>query len=231
MEMEQEMVTRVDGSGVLTFEERDVSPVGRVTLSCPATLTLDDSANSTIAIEADDNILPLIETVVEERDGVSSLHIRFTDTVRTISPTLPITMGMTLGEISAIAVSGSGTVTSMPMQADIIELRVSGSGTIAVERVDGRQLALNVSGSGTIDVAGLASEVTATISGSGDLNGERLMCEDADIRVSGSGTVHLHVDRTLRTRISGSGDLYISGDPRIASRVTGSGQLVHVTST
>ena len=225
------MVTRVEGSGVLTSETRELPLLGRVTLSCPATLTLDDGADSTIAIGADDNILPLIETVVEERDGASSLYIRFIDTVGAISPTLPIMMRMPLGEISAITVSGSGTVTSLPMQADEIELRVSGAGAIAVDRVAGRWLELTLSGSGTIGVAGFAQHVTATISGSGDLSGERLMCEDADVRVSGSGTVHLHVDRTLRTRISGSGDLYISGEPQIESRITGSGQIVRVTST
>ena len=224
------MMTRVDGSGVMTTETRDLPMLGRVTLSCPATLALDDDADAAITIEAEDNILPLIETVIEETDGVASLHIRFTDTIRSISPTLPITMRMPLGGISSIAGSGSGTVTSMPMQADAIELQVSGSGTIAVDRVDGRQLELTISGSGTIGVAGFAQHVTATISGSGDLKAERLMCEDADVRVSGSGTTYLHVNQTLRTRISGSGALHISGDPEIESRVTGSGPIIRISS-
>lgn len=224
------MVTSLDGSGVLTSEARDLPPLGRVTLSCPATLALDEGAGSTIAIEAEDNILPLIETVVEERDGVSSLHIRFTDTVQSISPTLPIRMRMPFGEIAAITVSGSGTVTSVPMRSDEIELRVSGSGAIAVDRVDSRRLELTISGSGAIDIEGISREVTATVSGSGHLNAERLVTEDADIRISGSGTAHLHVDRTLRTRISGSGDLHVSGKPEIDSRITGSGQIVRVTS-
>ncbi|MGH9173156.1 MAG: GIN domain-containing protein, partial [Vicinamibacterales bacterium] len=92
------------GSGHLTTETRPLDSWNAVALGCPGTLDLQIGANEGIWIEAEDNILPLIETVV---DG-GRLRIRFADRLGRIKPTMPIRFRAATPAIDAIVVSGSG---------------------------------------------------------------------------------------------------------------------------
>lgn len=214
----------VTGSGTTATETRPLADWSSVSLSCPGTLELAAGENTGIEIEAEDNILPLIETEV---DG-GRLEIRFKTGLRQARPTQPITFRAAAPRIDAIAVSGAGDVRSAPIEGDELALNVSGAGSIDLAGVTLGRLEARISGSGGVSVWGTAAAIDARVSGSGDLSARDLTCQSAKVTISGSGSVMLAVEREIEGRISGSGSIVYSGQPSVAVRTSGSGRAVRM---
>ena len=214
----------VTGSGNLTNETRPLADWTAVALSCPGTLELEIGENHGITIEAEDNLLPLIETDVEG----DRLLIRFKPGLRTIRPTMPIRFQAATPAINAMAVSGSGGIRAPRIEGARLDLDVSGSGDIIVASASLSTLETRISGSGGVAIRGEAAEHEARISGSGDLQARDLTSQRAHVTISGSGSAMVRVEREIDGRISGSGSIVYSGNPRTAIRTSGSGRAVRM---
>ena len=68
--------TRVSGSGKLQTEARKVSGFQAIALRSSMKLVLRQGAREGVELRADDNLLPLIETQVFDRNGVPTLELR-----------------------------------------------------------------------------------------------------------------------------------------------------------
>jgi len=214
----------VTGSGNIASETRPLEDWTAVSLACPGTLELTIGANNGIDIEAEDNILPLIETAVEG----GRLVIRFTSGLRQIRPTQPIHFRAATPEIEAIAVSGSGDVRAPEIAGEALALDVSGSGRITVAGASLGSLDTRISGSGDVSIQGNASEHEIHVSGSGNLRAGDLASQRAHVTISGSGSAIVRVEREIEGRISGSGSIVYSGQPSVDVRVSGSGRAVQM---
>ncbi|MFD2365865.1 head GIN domain-containing protein [Pseudoduganella sp. GCM10020061] len=209
----------VKGSGVSRTQARATGHFTGVELSLPAAAEVRIGATEGITIEADDNLLPMIETVVERgvlkvRPARDNLYLR--------SRNMKIVV--TARSIDRLSLDGSGSITTGPLRAEKISLAVGGSGTINVGSVDADRVSVAVGGSGDIRVGGgQASRLSVTIGGSGDVDAGGLKVGDAGITVGGSGTSTVWVTNRLSYTIAGSGDVRYYGDPRISRTVVGSG--------
>lgn len=209
----------VKGNGITKSQARQVANFTGVKLSLPATTEVRLGATEGITIETDDNLLPMIETVVER--GV--LKVRPTrDNLNLRSRSMKIVV--TAKNIDQLSLDGSGSITTGALRAPRISLAVGGSGTITVASVDAERVSVAVGGSGDIKVGGgQAERLAVTIGGSGDVNAGGLKVTDAGITVGGSGTSTVWATSRLSYTIAGSGDIRYYGDPRISSTVVGSG--------
>lgn len=117
-----------------------------------------------------------------------------------------VTVEITLPDLAAASITGSGNLSLDDLHQDEIELAITGSGTI---RATGEVVRLN-----------------AKISGSGDVKVKELQAAIAELRVSGSGDIKAKVTQSLLARVSGSGDIKIWGDPsKRDTSVSGSGDI------
>jgi len=214
----------VTGSGNITNETRPLADWSAVSLSCPGTLELELGENHGITIEADDNILPLIETYV---DG-GRLVIRFAPGLGSVRPTQPIRFQAATSDIEAMTVSGAGDIRAPRIERPDLALDVSGSGSIDVASAAVSSLTSRISGSGSLTVRGDAVELEVRISGSGNLHARDLTSQRAHVEISGSGNAMVRVEREIEGRISGSGSIVYSGQPRINIRTSGSGRAVQM---
>jgi hypothetical protein len=214
----------VTGSGNVRQETRPLAGWSAVDLSCPGTLELAIGENRGIEIEADENILPLIETIVS--DG--RLTLRFTQTLPSIRPTKPIRFRAATPGIDAMAVSGSGAIRAPRIEREALTLDVSGSGAISVDSTSVGRFATRISGSGGVTIRGDAVEQEIRISGSGNLDARDLTSQKAHVTISGSGNAMVHVEREIEGRISGSGSIIYGGQPATSIRTTGSGRAVQM---
>lgn len=214
----------VIGSGNVAHETRPLAGWSAVDLSCPGTLELAIGENQGIEIEAEENILPLIETVVS--DG--RLTIRFTEGMRSIRPTTPIRFRTATPGIDALAVSGSGAIRASRVEREALTLDVSGSGAIDMDSASTGRLETRISGSGGVTIRGDAVEQEIRISGSGNLDARNLTSQKAHVSISGSGNAMVHVEREIDGRISGSGSIVYDGQPATTIRTTGSGRAVQM---
>ena len=214
----------VTGSGNVVHETRPLAGWSAVDLSCPGTLELAIGENQGIQIEAEENILPLIETLVRD----DRLTIRFTQGVRSIHPTQPIRLRAATPGIDAMAVSGSGAIHAPYIEREALTLDVSGAGAIDVDSTSVGRLTTRISGSGGVTIQGNAVEQEIRISGSGNLDARDLTSQKAHVTISGSGNAMVHVEREIDGRISGSGSIVYSGQPATSIRTSGSGRAVQM---
>ncbi len=214
----------VTGSGNVTHDTRSLAGWSAVDLSCPGTLELAIGENQGIQIEAEENILPLIETLVRD----DRLTIRFTPGMDSIHPTQPIRFRAATPGIDAMSVSGAGTIRAPHIEREALTLDVSGAGTINVDSTSVGRVETRISGSGGVSIRGNADEQEIRISGSGNLDARDLTSQTARVTISGSGNAMVHVEREIDGRISGSGSIVYGGQPATSIRTSGSGRAVQM---
>jgi hypothetical protein len=209
------------GSGTVTRETRELRPFRAVELRCQGDLTLEQGDPRGIEIEAEDNILPLIETFTEG----DCLVIRFERGLRRIRPTRPIRFRTATPELRAVEVSGSGSVYAPSVVTDALDLEVSGSGRLAVDALGAPALDTRISGSGHVHLEGSVDRQQIRISGSGDYRAAALDSRLASAAISGSGSASVRVREQLDADISGSGSVRYIGQPEVHARTSGSGRV------
>lgn len=192
----------VKGSGTAATEQRQVAGFQSVAISVPGRLEVSQADVEKLTITADDNVLPLIETVVERGE----LRIRFRErhniNVRTKAP---IRIVLSAKTVEALAVAGSGEVVAPALTA--------------------RRMRVSISGSGDVTLGGKAQAIEVSIAGSGNLKAGRFEAQTAKVDIAGSGDSTLWVRDSLQASIAGSGDVRYYGDPAVTRSIVGSGDV------
>lgn len=209
---------QVQGNGKIKRQAREVGHFSGVALALQGEVEVRTGNSEGVTIETDDNLLPLIETVVD--DG--TLKIRNKEHVNIKTRNLKIVV-QTRG-VDRLGMGGSGTINADRVQGKRVQFEVGGSGTIKVGKAEGESIAINLGGSGDLKVAeGSARSLSATIGGSGTVDMARVRVDQASVTLAGSGDATLWVRDSLDLSVAGSGDVNYYGDPKVSKTVVGSG--------
>jgi hypothetical protein len=108
-------------------------------------------------------------------------------------------------------------------------LRLSGSGSVVAHAVSAGRLTVDLSGSGIVRAGGSVTRLEVALGGSGQAELLDLAARRVRAVVGGSGEIATTVSETLDATISGSGTIRYAGNPaHVSRRVTGSGIISHV---
>jgi hypothetical protein len=211
----------VQGSGNISKQARQVTHFSGIALGLPGKVELHVGNSEGVSIETDDNILPLVETVVEN----DTLHIRpLRENLNLRTHTLRITVNAR--DIDHLSLGGSGSIQADALHARKLKVALGGSGSIGAASIDGDELAVRVAGSGSMSAGGGAvSRVSVSMAGSGNVDLAKMKAGDADVNVAGSGNTTLWAQNALSVKTVGSGDVSYYGDPKISRQVVGSGEV------
>lgn len=215
---------RIEGNGHLVKLSRPVSGYSAVSSSGSWDVMIAYGTANEIQLEGDENLLPYIETTVEN----GKLSIR-SPKAGSLHSRNKLTIYITLTRMTAVQLSGSGNIIGKGKfeNAGTTAFKVSGSGGINISFNKVSAVELGISGSGNIRLAGVAAAVNATVSGSGNADCADLVSEDAKARISGSGNIKLNTSHSLDASISGSGNIINRGAATdIRKHVSGSGKVV-----
>jgi hypothetical protein len=191
----------VEGSGVLSRETRSVNEFTAIELAGSGDVTVRAGETQSVQVEADDNIVPLIETNVQGSKLVISTKPNVS--MRTKQP---IRITVTVKSLDAASITGSGNMT--------------------ISNINAGKATVGLSGSGNITVAGTAQSVQATLNGSGNILCSDLIAQSATVRITGSGNVTVNVSQSLDANITGSGNIKYRGSPaKVNQSVSGSGSI------
>jgi len=217
----------VKGSGVGATQRRDVGAFTGVGLGAPFAVVLRPGAREAIEIAADDNILALVRTTVNDSGRHRSLQIDLPRETR-IEPRTPVVVTIDYVRIEDLAIGGAGSISAKALKTAKLGAAIGGSGTIDLAGLDADQLSVAIGGSGTFRADGRAPALSVTIGGSGRCDTERLVASDVSVTVAGSGDARVRAETTLRASIAGSGDVYHTGAavPQVA--IVGSGHLKRI---
>jgi hypothetical protein len=209
----------VRGSGNIEKEERDVSGFDEVSFSGMGTLIITQGEEESLVVEADDNILPLIETNVFG----GSLIIGYKWGYNVI-PATNIKFYLSVDDLSKISLSGAGKIECSNLETDKLEVELSGAGDIDFD-IDADELVITSAGAGDLTLSGEVEKQSVDISGVGRYNAKELESEECDIKVSGAGSATLNVAGELDIDISGVGNVYYIGNPRVKQDISGLGKV------
>jgi hypothetical protein len=207
-----------EGSGIVRTESRTVAAFTAIVIEGSGNVTLSQGRTQSLAVETDDNLLPLVKT--EVRAGV--LYLGFAQGVKPVHVS-QLEFLISVPELTAVKISGSGNLHATGLiRADALPLEISGSGGIYSELAVGR-LGVMISGSGGITAEGKAEQLSVTISGSGSVQARDLASVAAQVNVNGSGEAVISARRTISINVSGSGRVAYGGGAKATITTSGSG--------
>jgi len=193
--------SRVVGSGKVASETRQVSGFSSVQLRGSADVSITQGEAESVVVEADDNILPLIETTVQNGQLIIG-----TKPFTNLTTSNPIRVNVTAKSLQGVALSGSGS--------------------FDVSSLEGQDLSIALTGSGNITVSGAADRVDIRLPGSGNIYCSGLKTRSATATLTGSGNIAVNASETLDASILGSGTIRYDGNPaQVHKSVTGSGSI------
>ena len=189
------------GSGTLKSETRQVGAFDVVQSKGSIDVEVRIAPQAAVTVEADDNVLGVIRTRVE--DGILVV-----DTQGNWSSHHDPVVHIAVPHLKALGIDGSGDAKLIGYSGEKLGIRVRGSG--------------DVHGDGRVD------NLKIVIQGSGDVDLKNLEAKDAQVRIDGSGDASVDVSKSLDATIHGSGDVTWSGAATdVKSETYGSGELIH----
>jgi hypothetical protein len=211
---------RVQGNGKIVKQNREPGRFTALATSVGGNVEIRMGDKESVSVESDENIVPLIETVVE--DG--TLRIRpVKKDMRLDTRTMRIVVQVrTLDKIS---VAGSGAVDADQLRVENLGVNVGGSGSINLRELRGESLTVALGGSGDLTASGNVERMQVSIGGSGRVRAERLAARTAAVSIGGSGQATVWAAKSLNLSVAGSGDIAYYGDPSISKSVVGSGTI------
>jgi hypothetical protein len=190
----------VEGSGRIVQQARSVGDFRRIKTYGSEDVEVRFGPTTSLVIAADDNILPLLTSEVD--NGTLKLGSR--GSFRTRSP---IKVWITTPHLEAYQSFGSGRA--------------------AIHQVNNNSLRLTLNGSGDLVVTGRTGELDLGVYGSGRARLEGLAARDVKAGMFGSGDATVRATDQLDANVFGSGTLRYVGSPQNVSRQTfGPGRIV-----
>lgn len=213
----------VTGSGQQATESRTPGEFGAIALSASADITVRQGPTA-VSVSADDNLLPLLETVVESGREGPTLHVRWKrgTSVRSHGK---VRVEISTPSLRSVAISGSGDLRLEPFKTPALAVSISGSGDARIDGLVTEELGVRISGSGDLVGKGSTNKLAVSIAGSGDVQLGDMRAGEVSVKIAGSGNAAVNAQQALAVSIAGSGDVVYSGDARVSSSVAGSGTV------
>jgi hypothetical protein len=219
-----------EGSGHEAEEKRPVAAFHGVAVEHGIEATFEDGSSGELTVEADDNLLPLIETKVA--DGL--LRVRIIGSLRTRNPirvrgsagqlsdaravsSASINVPKLSGDTIRVHADSSGQVTIDGIEGERIDVSASSSGQVAARNVKGKRLRISVDSSGRVEAAGEVDEQQIVASSSGAYEGEELASRAARVDASSSGSAKVQATEEITGSASSAGRIRYFGNPAKAS--------------
>jgi putative autotransporter adhesin-like protein len=190
----------IEGSGVPASEVREVAEFDRIELVGSNNVVIRVGDQQSVVVNTDDNLLDHITTEVRLGELVVG------NRPGSFATRAPTSVEITVPRLTALTLSGSGSMTVDGLAAQSFAVALPGSGT--------------VSGSGT------ANRLDVSVAGSGVVQFTEVRAADVGAVVSGSGSISVTATERLDAVVSGSGAVLYAGSPeQVTKNITGTGAI------
>jgi hypothetical protein len=188
------------GSGNSKSEIRPLGDFTSVTLNAVANVLISPGDKVQVTITADDNVLPLVKTTVQ--NGMLQI-----DSTQDYNSKSGVKISITMPSVSSIVLNGVGDISIDQVHSDALDVQLHGSGDITAR--------------------GSSSKLSASLSGVGDLNLSGWTAQQASVQVSGTGSAKVDVSQSLDASLSGVGNIQYKNHPdlHLIRHVSGTGDV------
>ncbi|MCB0744472.1 MAG: DUF2807 domain-containing protein [Ignavibacteriae bacterium] len=176
----------IKGSGNVTTEERTIDYVSKVDITGNFSVEINCGETNTLKIEAEDNILPLIETKVED-EKITIRELEKLTNLREIKIILSI--------------------------HTLVELETNGKSNIIAKNINSDELDVSMDGEGEIQLEGKVDDLNISMDGEGKILAKDLQSKNAYVIVYGDGKSEIYARKSLKAKVKGEGVIDYYGDP------------------
>ncbi|MEJ5308325.1 MAG: head GIN domain-containing protein [Anaerolineae bacterium] len=216
-------VEKVEGSGNVIEENRDVRDFSRVRLAGFGRLHIERGDTESLRIEAEDNLLQYITTEVEDGE----LDIRWQKNILATNRQ-PINFYLTVKTLDTITLDGAGDIEASNMRAETFTVNANGAGNFNLSDLNVDTLFVTLSGAGNVTLTGEATTQTVKINGLGNYQARDLWSTTAKVEINAAGSATVRVSEKLDATINGAGSIYYYGNPTVSQRVAGVGKISRI---
>ncbi len=188
----------VSTAAMANGEDREVPAFTAVSVSAGIHATVEIGRRKALHIEADDAVLPLIVTEVE--DGELKIHYKPNTSMRGDHR---VQVSVQTPQLHAVGASGGSIVRASFTRTDRSDVEASGGSEISVR--------LQASGGSIVRVSGSADALHLQLSGGSQMHGRDFSARDADVQGSGGSQAELKATGTIRGALSGGSQLHVTG--------------------
>jgi hypothetical protein len=177
---------RVQGSGVLKTETRDVSGFEQIEVSGAIRLEYSAGKETAVEVSTDENLLPLFVTDVSgDTLKVSMRGSTSTSLGTTVKVSAPRLKGLTVRGASSATLSGLET----------------------------KNLRVKVSGASEVTASGTADRLDIDCAGASHVYAKKLTAQTVVVSVSGASGAEVHAAKELDAQASGASTVRYTGSP------------------
>ncbi len=214
-----------NGSGRIESEDREVEPFSELKIKSETYVTRADfevfitqENTFSLVVEADDNILPMIQSEVSE--GMLTIWndewFRSSNNVR---------IYVSSPHWRVIVIDGFAVLkTQTPLDTDGMHLTINGNGRVDMD-IETEEMDVDINGRGNIELGGAARTFSVEINGQADIDALSFVAQEAEIEINGIGDVSLEVVKKLDVEINGFGNVKYIGAPDVSPEINGSGEI------
>jgi hypothetical protein len=178
--------------------------------------TVEIGPRGPVEIEADDNLLPLIETEVV--DG--RLEIRF-QRFSNIWGSGGVHIQVRAPVFRYLGASGGAEIVAELEPVEELEVKASGGAEVHARGIDVARLSASGSGGADLELSGVAQRLTLRMSGGTKVKAGRLSARAVRVSGSGGSTAEVRASESLKGELSGGSGVHLIGNA--SSRVSTSG--------
>jgi hypothetical protein len=197
-------------------QDREVGSFSAVRVASGIHATVDVGPRKPVRIEADDEVLPLLDVRVQDDELVIGFK---PDTHWTGDRSVRV--AVQTPELRAISASGGAEIRASFTRGSDAELDASGGSVVKARGIDAARLHVQASGGSVLEVAGTADALHLQLSGGSQLHGRELSVKDLDVQASGGSEAEMRADGRVNGNLSGGSQVHVRG--RATSRVNTSG--------
>jgi hypothetical protein len=210
---------RLEGNGKVITENRNTTKFSKINSSGAFILKIKQGTAESIVVQADENLLPEIKTVVNG----NTLTIDFGK--NDVKPSKSIVIELTVVELEGIDISGSCDIIGVgDWHFQNFALNCSGA-TESVFTLFAKKFTTDASGSCKLVVKGRVDESVYEISGAGELVASTLESKKVTLDISGSGDAEVFATEFLNVDCSGASEVRYKGSPKITQDVSGASSI------
>ena len=205
------------GNGNLSTEVRTIKKdFSGIDVNSGIEVVLEQSNDKFISVEADSNLLKLIDTRVE--NGV--LIIEPNDNYSTFNA---VKVTIRMPKIEGLESSSSSSIKGIGMfSGDAISIDASSSGEVDV-KLEYDNITLDASSSGNIKTRGIALKLETSASSAAQIEANELLVNEVDADVSSGGSIKIHPIVRLNGNASSGGSISYKTEPKFVTKDENSG--------
>jgi hypothetical protein len=211
----------VSGNGNLKEEVRPVKEFTSVSFNggIKASITVGDKTE--VKVKTDENILPLVETVVEG----STLIVR-PKRGSTVSTTQGIQVTLVTPKLLGITANGGVRVDAQVGAMPRFQVEANGGAHVEVKGLRTDDLDVDASGGVRLVLAGEAKKVSLDMSGGVKADLDGLVAQQVHVDGSGGVSANVHATAQVDVDLSGGATVHVKGNPKERNVDTSGGARV-----